>query len=99
METSLSSVESTDYATYDRILRVISKFSKQATLAPSKDMEYVTYDNVINLTRSHSAELDGYVTTEVCCVFIYLFSCNPFVFRCYEAIKLNLHYPIMTSHR
>lgn len=78
METSLSLVESTDYATYDRILKDINKFSKQATLAPSKDVEYVTYDSFINLTRSHSADLDGYVTTEVCCVLLCsLFSCDP----------------------
>ena len=99
METSLSLVESTDYATYDRILKDINKFSKQATLTP-KDVEYVTYDNVINLTRSHSADLDGYVTTEVSFVLFYLSSfVILFVFRCYAAIKRSLHYPILTSHK
>ncbi|KAI6661561.1 hypothetical protein LOD99_13434 [Oopsacas minuta] len=70
MEASLSSFDSTDYATYDRILREINTYSKRATIKRPNfncinSVDYVTYDKVINLTRSHSADLEGYVTTEM----------------------------------
>ena len=79
METSLSPIESSDYATYDRIIREINTYSKQATNVQSN--EYVSYDNVVrnfsNLTRSHSADLEGYVTTEVCGILFSVYLLNP----------------------
>ena len=64
METSLCS----DYATYDRIIQDINTYSKQATSIQPVEPDYVSYDNAIsnNLTRSRSADLNGYVSAEVC---------------------------------
>ena len=68
MESSLS-IESSDYATYDRIIKDINAYSKLATNLQSVESDYVTYDNVVrnnsNPTRPHSSNLDGYVSTEV----------------------------------